>query len=170
MGRQCGKLGLTRAQSKSTASSMSSWWPILDTPKSSSSWWVIRSSWSPPTFSLSKVLMYCCRQSSRPEGNTQHDRKTFTTARQGKHFVCWRYQIFRFISQSSSCQILTCIKCSNVLMGLDIVFFARICAVNLISLCVHRLCFAAVCVCVKQSDEKSDRFLLINTSAAHFQL
>lgn len=61
-----GDLELTRAQSKSTASSMSSWWPILDTPKSSSSWWVIRNSWSPPTFSLSKVLMYCWRQSSRP--------------------------------------------------------------------------------------------------------
>lgn len=71
VGRRRAKLELTRAQSKSTASSMSSWWPILDTPKSSSSWWVIRSSWSPPTFSLSKVLMYCWRQSSRPGGTTQ---------------------------------------------------------------------------------------------------
>lgn len=61
---------LTKAQSRSTASRMSSWWPIRDTPKSSSSWWVIRRSWSPPTFSLSKFLMYCCRQSSRPGAKT----------------------------------------------------------------------------------------------------
>lgn len=77
MGRQRGKLGLTRAQSKSTASSISSWCPILDTPKSSSSWWVIRSSWSPPTFSFSKVLMYCCRQSSRPEGKATGRQENF---------------------------------------------------------------------------------------------
>lgn len=66
VGRRSDAPRLTRAHSRSTASRMSSWCPILDTPRSSSSWWVIRSSWSPPTFSLSKVLMYCWRQSSRP--------------------------------------------------------------------------------------------------------
>lgn len=83
-----GHLELTRAQSKSTASSISSWWPILDTPKSSSSWWVIRNSWSPPTSSLSKVLMYCWRQSSRPwethSEDTLHMR--LTRARHILHF------------------------------------------------------------------------------------
>lgn len=99
VGRSRGKLELTRAQSKSTASSTSSWWPILDTPKSSSSWWVIRSSWSPPTFSLSKVLMYCWRQSSRPGGTTQTGRqkKNFSAARQGDIlFLSFLAEIFWF--------------------------------------------------------------------------
>lgn len=108
VGRQRGKLGLTRAQSKSTASRMSSWWPILDTPKSSSSWWVIRSSWSPPTFSLSKVLMYCCRQSSRPEGTTQNNRKTFSPARRYENFVLLAISDFLI-----SCEASICIMCSN---------------------------------------------------------
>ncbi len=57
---------LTSAQSRSTASRMSSWWPIRETPRSSSSWWVILNSCSPPTFSCSKFLMYCSKQSSKP--------------------------------------------------------------------------------------------------------
>lgn len=68
-------LGLTRAQSRSTASRMSSWCPMRDTPRSSSSWWVMRRSWSPSTFSVSNVWVYCCKQSSRPAGWTTNTNK-----------------------------------------------------------------------------------------------
>lgn len=111
VGRQHGKLELTRAQSKSTASSMSSWWPILDTPKSSSSWWVIRSSWSPPTFSLSKVLMYCWRQSSRPGGTTQTEwQENFQAeifwflVKQNQHL----HKVFWWAWHSFPCQNMCC--------------------------------------------------------------
>lgn len=57
---------LTRAQSRSTASSTSSWWPILATPSSSRSWCVIFSSCSPLIFSRSKLPTYCWRLSSKP--------------------------------------------------------------------------------------------------------
>lgn len=135
-----GKLGLTRAQSKSTASSMSSWWPILDTPKSSSSWWVIRSSWSPPTFSLSKVLMYCCRQSSRPEG---WQKNTFCASRQHEKCVFWQYQYSWYLMK----HLLTL----RVLIRLDIAFLARICAANPSNSstgCIF-LCLKCETVCVK---------------------
>lgn len=68
----------TNAQSKSTASRISSWWPIRVTPRSSNSWWVIRSSWSPLIFSLSKFLIYCCRQSSRPMRRKERKEKKLT--------------------------------------------------------------------------------------------
>lgn len=57
---------LTRAQSKSTASRMSSWCPMRETPSSSSSAWLILSSRSPQTPPRSKTHTYCCKQSSRP--------------------------------------------------------------------------------------------------------
>lgn len=59
---------LTRAHSRSTASSTSSWWPILATPSSSRSWCVIFSSCSPLIFSRSKLPTYCWRLSSKPWG------------------------------------------------------------------------------------------------------
>lgn len=65
---------LTRAQSRSTASSTSSWCPILATPSSSRSWCVILSSCSPLIFSRSKLLTYCCRLSSKP-GHTRWKRR-----------------------------------------------------------------------------------------------
>lgn len=105
VGRQRGTLGLTRAQSKSTASSMSSWWPIRDTPKSSSSWWVIRSNWSPPTFSFSKVLMYCCRQSSRPGGNTQQIFQNSLNTE--TNLFTGRIRFWGFTSQTPSCKAST---------------------------------------------------------------
>lgn len=58
----------TRAQSRSTASRMSSWCPMRETPSSSSSAWLILSSRSPHTGARSNTQMYCCRQSSRPAG------------------------------------------------------------------------------------------------------
>lgn len=60
---------LTRAQSKSTASRMSSWCPMRETPRSSSSAWLILSSLSPHTPPRSNTHTYCCKQSSRPTGN-----------------------------------------------------------------------------------------------------
>lgn len=116
MGRQRGKLGLTRAQSKSTASRTSSWWPILDTPKSSSSWWVIRSSLSPPTFSLSKVLMYCCRQSSSPEGWQENFLLNSATWKNWSWLAAFRicYETFIYLTCSNrgwyhfSCQNFCC--------------------------------------------------------------
>lgn len=62
---------LTKAQSRSTASSTSSWCPTRDTPRDSSSWWDILSSFSPSTCCSWNDGMYCCRQSSRPEGQTR---------------------------------------------------------------------------------------------------
>ena len=61
---------LTRAQSKSTASRMSSWCPMRETPSSSSSAWLILSSLSPHTPPRSNTHTYCCKQSSRPAANT----------------------------------------------------------------------------------------------------
>lgn len=69
-------LKLTRAHSKSTASRMSSWCPMRVTPSSSSSWWVMRNNWSPAIISLSKFLIYCCRQSSRPEADKKYINKS----------------------------------------------------------------------------------------------
>lgn len=157
-------LGLTRAHSKSTASSMSSWWPILDTPKSSSSWWVIRSSWSPPTFSLSKVLMYCWRQSSKP-GETTH---THTHTGRAENFqyslTRWTFlfiYLFFFLAENFllSCENHICIMCSDELSSPGYVL---------------RKVWAQVVFCwvrgVKRpvSDRKSDRFALVNGPAVHF--
>lgn len=72
---------LTRAHSRSTASSTSSWCPILATPSSSRSWCVIFSSCSPLIFSRSKLLTYCWRLSSKPE-NTRRRRQTGSLSRQ----------------------------------------------------------------------------------------
>lgn len=65
---------LTSAHRRSTASKISSWWPMRLTPRSSSSWCVMRSSWSPLIFSLSKFLIYCCKQSSRPTKKNMEDK------------------------------------------------------------------------------------------------
>lgn len=62
---------LTRAQSRSTASRTNSWCPTRITPRESSSWWDMRSSFSPSTRCCWKDGMYCCRLSSRPEGQKE---------------------------------------------------------------------------------------------------
>lgn len=58
---------LTKAQSRSTASRISSWWPTRVIVSSSRSWWEIFRSCSPLIFSLSKLGTYCWRLSSSPE-------------------------------------------------------------------------------------------------------
>lgn len=62
-------LSLTREHSFSTASSMSSWCPILWTPKFSRSWEVNWSSSRPDKCHSDTV--YCCRGASRPGHRTQ---------------------------------------------------------------------------------------------------
>lgn len=77
----CSRNLLTRAQSRSTASSTSSWCPILAMPSSSRSWCVIFSSCSPLIFSRSKLLTYCWRLSSKP-WNTRQSRQIRQLIRQ----------------------------------------------------------------------------------------
>lgn len=140
---------------------MSSWWPILDTPKSSSSWWVIRNSWSPPTFSLSKVLMYCCRQSSSPEGTTQDDRKTFSTVRQGDSFVPCRYRMFWFLVKTS-----ICIMCSG--KAWNRFPCQNMCCKSLKSVSTGCILLCPKCETVRV---KQEIWLpLVNTSEVHLQL
>lgn len=67
-GGRRGPWTLTRAQSRSQASRRSSWCPTLNTPRDSRSWWDIFSSLSPSTCCRWKDGAYCCRLSSRPEG------------------------------------------------------------------------------------------------------
>lgn len=63
----------TKAQRRSTASRMSSWWPTRLTESSSRSWWEIFNSCWPSIFSFSKLVMYCWRLSSSPERDREGD-------------------------------------------------------------------------------------------------
>lgn len=63
----------TRAQRRSTASRISSWWPTRLTASSSRSWWEIFNSCWPSIFSFSKFGMYCWRLSSSPERNRERE-------------------------------------------------------------------------------------------------
>lgn len=63
----------TRAQRRSTASRMSSWWPTRLTVSSSRSWWEIFNSCWPSIFSFSKFGTYCWRLSSSPDRDREED-------------------------------------------------------------------------------------------------
>lgn len=70
---------LTNAQSRSTASRISSWWPTRVIVSSSRSWWEIFRSCSPLIFSLSKLGTYCWRLSSSPETQTESEHERHNT-------------------------------------------------------------------------------------------
>lgn len=63
----------TRAQRRSTASRMSSWWPTRLTASSFRSWWEIFNSCWPSIFSFSKFGMYCWILSSSPDRDREED-------------------------------------------------------------------------------------------------
>lgn len=90
---------LTNAQSRSTASRISSWWPTRVIVSSSRSWWEIFRSCSPLIFSLSKLGTYCWRLSSSPETQTESEHEWPNTGR-----VCGSSCV---LTQQVSVQILS---------------------------------------------------------------